>query len=93
MIKLYRQPRNALADQLEERLKEHSIAYEKRVVKDEHPPELPGDTSLPAFKEGGKITSGKEACLKFIKQLEKEIADWRKFQSDSCYIDDDGKVC
>jgi hypothetical protein len=47
---------------------------------------------LPAIRDNGQMINGPAAISAYLKDLEKFVADWRRFQSDSCYIDD-GEVC
>ena len=54
---------------------------------------LDSQRHAPEIIEGKKKISGHQAIQKYIVDLEKTIELWRKFQSDSCYTDSDGKVC
>jgi hypothetical protein len=47
----------------------------------------------PLIVEGKKKFTGHQAIKKYISDLRKTMGLWRKFQSDSCYTDTDGKVC
>ena len=93
MIELYRPPECPACAEIEAALQELVIAHEVIVVKPEQRSDLlPADTPLPAIKDDHKIISG-PAITPYLKELEKFVADWRRFQGDTCYIDEDGSVC
>jgi len=54
---------------------------------------LPAKSKSPFIMEGNKKFSGHQEIETYIKELEETVSLWRKFQSDSCYVDSDGKVC
>ncbi len=56
--------------------------------------EHPGDESapLPAIVESGK-RYGPDELDEYLLDLRHTLEQWRKFQADACYIDDDGSVC
>jgi glutaredoxin len=94
VIKLYR-PRDCpgCAD-IEAALQELVVAHQVITVEeDKLRDELSPEVTLPALKDNGQIISGPAAISAYLKELEKFVADWRRFQSDSCYIDDDGQTC
>jgi hypothetical protein len=83
MIEFYRPPDCIGCDEIEAALKEMVIAHNVIIVQ-------PGQgdvptTDLPAFKENERIISGQEPMKAYLKELEKFMADWQRFQSDSCY--------
>ena len=47
---------------------------------------------LPAVLDSGRWVAAPELST-YIGELGHTVALWRKFQSDACYIDDDGSVC
>jgi hypothetical protein len=49
--------------------------------------------TLPVIRENSRLISGKESLLAYLDELEKLVEDWRRFQSDACYIDEDGELC
>jgi hypothetical protein len=74
-------------------LRELVIAHQVIKVEEGQDETLPPGTSLPAFREGDRVVSGAAAIALYLRELEKSVADWRRFQSDSCYLDDAGQVC
>lgn len=94
MIKLYR-PRDcpACAD-IEATLQELVVAHRVITVEeDKLQNDLDPEVALPAINDNGQIISGLAAISAYLKELEKFVADWQRFQSDSCYIDDNGQPC
>ena len=75
---------------LEEMVIAHKIITVNHVQKAEA---LPPGTPLPALKDNDKFITGHNAITAHIKELEKFVETWRKFQSDACYIDDNGEAC
>lgn len=49
--------------------------------------------TLPAIKNGERIASGKEELMAYLKELEGLAHEWRAFQGDWCYVDDQREVC
>jgi len=47
----------------------------------------------PELIDGEVRVSGEEACRRHLESLAEIKAEWDRFQSDACYIDDDGRVC
>jgi glutaredoxin len=94
MIKLYRPSDCPGCADIEAALQELVVAHQVVTVEED---ELRGDLSpevaLPAIEDSGHIISGPAAISAYLKELEKFVADWRRFQSDSCYLDDDGQTC
>ena len=94
MIELYRSPSDRAGLEVEETLKQLVVAHRVIVLDLSQPPvPLPSDTSLPALKDKDEIITGSTNIATYLKELEQFISDWRKFQSDACFIDEDGKVC
>ena len=94
MLQFYRTANCAGCAEIEAALQEMVIAHKIITVTSEKPPEsLPANTSLPAIRDNGQIISGPEAIATYLKELAKFVADWRRFQSDACYLDDEGEVC
>jgi hypothetical protein len=94
MIEVYRQAESLEADWVEAGLRELVLGYRRVVVEEPgQAPELGGDVALPAVRHDGRVISGRQALLAYLQELERFTADWRKFQGDACYIDEDGEVC
>lgn len=47
---------------------------------------------LPAMFDSGRWVPATELDA-HMSELTRTVATWRKFQSDACYIDDDGSIC
>jgi hypothetical protein len=94
MIEFYRPADCENCEIIEEALTEMVIAHKVIVVEPGQPPKgLPAGTPLPALVDNGQIFTGSAELAAHLKELEKVVADWPRFQSDACYIDDDGEVC
>ncbi len=83
MIELRRPEDNAMADAVAARLGDMVVAH--RIVID---PALTG----PVLADGDRTASG-DQIEPFLAELASDLADWNRFQSDSCYIGDDGRTC
>ena len=92
MITLYHRPNDAHADSIQETLDDLVVAYDTVVVPQDQSP--PSDVpSLPALRDDGTVITGKNALSRHLSELETLLSDWRRFQSDACYVNDDGSVC
>ena len=94
MIELYRHTTCSICDDFEAACKEMVIAHKVIPV----PPAqitktLPTGIDLPTLKDSGQMITGQTAIAAHLKDLEKFVADWRRFQGDACYVDDDGEIC
>ncbi len=92
MITLYRRPDSARADEVQKALDEMVIAYETESLEDEaaRPEDVP---KLPALRDDGEVVTGEEALDEHLDTLRELMNDWDRFQSDACYIEEDGTVC
>ena len=84
MIRLIRPLESTSADAIAEQLRDIVVAFEE--VED------PAARS-PVLRDGTRAASGDEAITAFLAELRRDAALWRKFQTDACYIDDEGGVC
>ena len=92
MITLYRRPDDAWADEVQTALDEMVIAYETETVTDDVT--LPDDVpDTPALRDDGEVITGEVALRTHLEELQELMNDWDRFQSDACYIEDDGTVC
>jgi len=92
MIVLYRSPDDPWADEIQKALDEMVIAYESELVR--APDALPDDVpETPALRDDGEIVTGEAALRDHLDDLQDLMADWDRFQSDACYIEDDGSIC
>ncbi|MBT8211996.1 MAG: hypothetical protein KJN71_02495 [Acidimicrobiia bacterium] len=89
MIELLRVDDCPACDETAGRLADLVIAHTVRSVSAN---ELPPGTAAPVILDGDKTISGSELSA-YLAGLGKLMADWDRFQSDACYLDDDGEVC
>lgn len=90
MVTLYRRPDDPQADELQAALDEMVIAYETEVVEGNLPEDVP---ELPALRTDGDVITGAAALQEALDNLRALMSDWNRFQSDACYIEDDGSIC
>lgn len=92
MIILYRKEDDDRADDIQTALDELVVAYRVETVRRGAP--LPARvTSLPAIAEGDRVIAGGPALDAYLRELAAWMAEWRKYQTDACYIGEDGDVC
>lgn len=94
MIKLYRPTNCPTCAEIETTLLELVVAHQVIVVEGENmPADLGSEVSLPVIRENDHLISGPGAISAYLEELAQFTARWRRFQSDSCYIDDNGQGC
>jgi hypothetical protein len=94
MIEVFREEESKQADWVEAELQEMVLGYERVITTPEEARNTLGSQhSLPAIKNGEQIASGKEGLMVYLKELEGLARQWRAFQGDWCYVDDQGDVC
>jgi hypothetical protein len=94
MIELYRPVDCPSCADIEEALKEMVLAHRVITVENGNlPASLPVGTPLPALRDEGQIITGSQALKDHLQYLKHIAFEWRKYQSDSCYIHDDGGIC
>jgi len=94
MPMLYRDAESAEADRIEDELRDLAIKFDVRVAgRDERPEELPSDADTPALVDEGSVFTSPEAISQRIEHLGRVVEQWNKYQSDACYIDENGNVC
>jgi hypothetical protein len=94
MPTLYRTPESSAADAIQSALDEMVIAHD--VVTADGTATLPGGLStsdLPALQDDGDVLTNPDAIEARLDALRTLMANWDRFQSDACYIDDDGSIC
>lgn len=90
MIQLYREPLSPEGDQVESALRGMAVGYQRVDVTPAEASHLLGtNVSLPALKDGDRITSGREALTTYLDELEEFVHDWHTYQGDACYVRDD----
>jgi hypothetical protein len=94
MIQVYRRAESQEADWVEGELRAMVLGYERVILDaDRAAAELGAAVTLPAVRQDGRLVHGQQELLKYLRELERFAAEWRAFQSDSCYIGEDGEVC
>jgi hypothetical protein len=94
MIEVFREEESAQGDWIEAELREMVLGYERALTTPEEARTTLGPQhSLPAIKNGERIASGKDDLIVYLKELEGLARQWRAFQGDWCYVDDQGEVC
>lgn len=94
MIFFYRHPDCRKCNQIQERLEDLVLAHrvifgDKEIPATEN---IPKDSKLPLLADNGNFISGEKAILSHLDELEQFKTEWDKYQSDSCYCDEDGNV-
>ena len=92
MVELYRAEQSPLADEIEETLQDLVVAHEVIRVGSGEPRSAPAP-SLPALRHGDDVVTGEEALRSYLESLQELMEDWGRFQSDSCQLDRNGRVC
>ena len=100
MITLYRAADCIRCDEVQETLRDLVVAHQVVEVgqngNGERPTPLNGALAgqrLPVITDGDQVVSGEEAIHDYLADLTREMEQWRKFQTDACYIDDQGETC
>lgn len=96
MVELFRASNSAEADTIAETLQELSIARSITTVRSED--DLPDEASfsvedLPVLVDDGDVITEPDAIEARLEALEALMADWHRFQSDTCELDAEGNVC
>jgi len=93
MIELYRTADCPYSPAIEATLQELVVAHRVIVVgpndgdSRQSLREVPN--TLPALQDNGQLISGAEAIEAHLRQLKAFVEEWRKFQADACYCDED----
>jgi hypothetical protein len=88
MIELLHDPSSEASRRVAEVLAGMTVAH--TVTND--PEALPEGAEAPVIREGDRVVSGPEAIDDYLRELTAYLREWGRFQSDSCYIGDDGCV-
>jgi hypothetical protein len=93
MLKLYRQESSLAADNIEAEFRDLVLGYERVIMDPAQAHEQFGpEHSLPILTNNERVVSGEEVPA-YIKELTGLMNDWQAFQGDSCYVDEDGRLC
>jgi hypothetical protein len=49
--------------------------------------------ALLVLRDEGEIVTGEQALRDHLNALRDLLADWDRFQSDACYVEEDGSIC
>ena len=92
MIKLYREENNPQADMIEAEFRDIVLGYDRVVVDEKKAAQLFDNAPLPVITNNERVVSG-DGIPGYIKELKQLMREWQRFQSDACYVDDDGETC
>ncbi len=84
VIELVRPPRSADADAIATALQAMVVAF--REIEDP-------SRSGPLLRDGDDVAEGTHDIADFLDRLRRDLRLWNAFQSDACFIDDDGEIC
>ena len=84
MLTLYTYSGDDDSLRVREALRDRALRFEERALDSPGPPRLV-DRDIDA--------TGVEEIATALESLDEFAREWYRFQSDSCYIDDDGTVC
>jgi hypothetical protein len=93
MIELFRENVSTEADWVEAELREMVVGYERIVTTPVEFAQRFGAPGLPVLRDGERMASGREELMQFLRDLEFFAAQWRMFEGDWCYVDEDGETC
>ena len=91
MIKLYREDSDLRADTIEAEFRELVLGYDCVVINEKEAAQLFDDATLPVITNNERTVSGDDIPA-YIKELKQLMRDWQRFQSDACYVDEDGET-
>ena len=93
MLTLYRQENSPAADSIEAEFSDLVLGYDRVLMDPEAARQKFGQgRSLPIVTNNDRIVSGTEIPA-YLTELTQLMRDWQAYQGDSCYVDEDGKVC
>ena len=94
MIELYQTEESPAGDRIAEALRELVLAHKVITVTPGTAPEgLPAGITLPALRDQGQLITGAEAIQAHLRQLERIAQEWRKYQADACYVENNDGIC
>ena len=93
MLTLYRQENSPAADSIEAEFRDLVLGYDRVLMDPEAAHKQFGsERSLPILTNNDRIVSGTE-IPPYLTELTQLMRDWQAYQGDSCYVDEDGRVC
>ncbi len=84
VIELVRPPSSREADEVAGSLRAMVVAF--REIEDPM-------RSEPLLRDGDQVAEGADEIAGFLDQLRHEVRRWNAFQSDACFVEDDGSIC
>ncbi len=84
MIELHRPPESAAADAIATELRRLVVAF--REVED-------AGLASPRIEEGSVAVTDPGEIAAYLAELRRDVAQWNAFQSDACFVEDDGTIC
>lgn len=94
MLEVFREEISPEGDWVEAELREMVVAYDRVILTPTEAVERFGETvSLPILRDGARMASGEATLKQFLRDFEKFAAQWRLFQGDFCYVDEEGETC
>ena len=92
MITLYREENSKQADTIEAEFRDLVLGYDREVMNSRDAAQKFGNgVSLPVLTDNARVVSG-EQIPAYVKELTELVHAWQRFQSDCCYVDDDGET-
>ena len=88
MIEFFHDPADPASQHVADTLASLTVAHTVVVDRDL----LPAGGIPPLIRDGDRVVSGTEDLDGYLREIESVLAEWRRFQSDTCYIGDDGCV-
>lgn len=93
MIKLFRDEISAEADTIEAEFRDMILGYDRIIIDPaEAAARFGPEHSLPVITNNDRVVSG-EAITPYLNELQDLMLEWQAFQGDSCYVNENGKVC
>jgi hypothetical protein len=93
VIHLYRRSHDPAGRDAETALRDMVLAHTVTVVDGRGHPELPDGAELPSLRDGETLVSGEDSVAAHLEELRALVTEWNRFQSDACFVEDDGSVC
>jgi hypothetical protein len=93
MVKLFREKISPQADTIEAEFKDMILGYDRIIIDPaEAAARFGPEHSLPVLTNNDRIVSGEE-ITPYINELQDLMREWQAFQGDSCYVNENGKIC
>jgi hypothetical protein len=92
MVKLYREKISPQADLIEAELQDMIFGYDSEMMEPDAAARRFGPLhSLPVITNNEKVVSGEEIQA-YVQELRVLMTDWQAYQSDCCYVNDQGET-